>query len=58
MACVEEKRIVCRGLVWKPEGKEHMENTSLGGNVNIKLHRKETGWHVMDWLCLAWDRGT
>jgi hypothetical protein len=34
-----------------------MENTGLGGNDNIKLHVKEIGWQVMDWLCLAWDRG-
>ena len=34
-----------------------MENTGLGVNVNNKLHLKEIGWHVMDWLHLAWDRG-
>ena len=34
-----------------------MENRGLGGNDNTKLHLKEVGWHVMDWLCLALDRG-
>lgn len=54
--CGEEENCV-QGFGGETWGNEHMENTGLGGNDNIKLHLKEMEWHFMDWLCLAWDRG-
>jgi hypothetical protein len=51
-----EKRNAYRILVGKPEGKRPLARTRRRWVDNIKMDIRETGWDVMDWIDVAWDR--
>jgi len=52
----EERRGVYRGLVGKPEGKNHLGDPDLDGRINTKTNLQEVGCGSMDWIGLAQDR--
>jgi hypothetical protein len=44
-----ERRVACRVLVWKPEGKRPLGRHKLRWEDNIKMDLKEVGWgHGLD----------
>jgi hypothetical protein len=47
------KRIACRILVGKPEGKRPLGRPRGRWVDNIKMDLREIGWGVMDWIDLA-----
>jgi len=49
-----ERRIACRFLVWKPEGKRPLGRPRRRWEVNIKLNLQEVGWEA--WTGLVWLR--
>jgi hypothetical protein len=51
-----EKRVVCRFLVGKPEGKSALGRPMYGWEDNIKMDFQEVGCGVMDWMELTEDR--
>jgi hypothetical protein len=51
-----EKRIACRILVGKPEGKGPLGRRRRRWVDNIKMDLREVGWGGMDWIDLAQDR--
>jgi hypothetical protein len=54
-ARIGEKRNACRILVGKPEGKRLLGRPKRRC-VNIKMHLREIGWSVVDWIDLAQNR--
>jgi hypothetical protein len=50
------RRIACRILVGKPEGKRPLGRPKYKWVDNIKMDRREIGWDGMDWIDLAQDR--
>jgi hypothetical protein len=52
---MEEKRIVYRLLVGKPEGKRPLGRPSRRWIDNIKMDLFEIGLNVVDWIGLAED---
>jgi hypothetical protein len=47
-----EKRIVLGVLVWKPEGKNHLEDPGVDGRIILRwIFRK---WDVGIWTGLSW----
>jgi hypothetical protein len=42
-------------LVGKPEGKNHLEDLSVGENI-IRKDLREIGWEGVDWIHLVQDR--
>jgi len=50
-----EGRRVHRVLVWKSEGKNHLEDPGLDGRINIQIDLREVGCGGMDWMELAQD---
>jgi hypothetical protein len=56
-ACgTNEKRIVYRILVGKPEGKRQLGRPIRRWVDNIKIDLREIRWDGMDWIDLAQDR--
>jgi hypothetical protein len=51
-----EKRIACRLLVGKPEGKRPLVRPRRRWVDNIKMDLLEIGWGGVDWITLAQDR--
>jgi hypothetical protein len=51
-----EKRIVCRLLVGKPEGKRPLGRPRRRWMDNIKMDLLEIGFSVVDWIGLAQNR--
>jgi hypothetical protein len=53
-----EKRIACRILVGKPEGRRPLgiPRHTCKWVDNIKMDLREIGWDGMDWIDLAQDR--
>jgi hypothetical protein len=51
-----EKRIACRILVRKPEGKRQLERPRGKWVDNVQTDLTEIGWGVMNWIDLAQDR--
>jgi hypothetical protein len=43
-------------LVVKPEEKRPLGRPTGGGEGNITLYHRQTGWEVVDWIHLAQDR--
>jgi hypothetical protein len=37
VACMGERRCVYRVLVWKPEGKNHLEEPDIDGRIILRL---------------------
>ena len=56
MACVNDRRGVCRVLVGKPDGKGPLEDLGIDGRVILKMDLEEVGWGDMDLIALADDR--
>jgi hypothetical protein len=50
-----ERRVVCRVLVGKPEGKRSLGRPRSRWEENIKMDLQELGWRGMDWIDLAQD---
>jgi hypothetical protein len=53
---MEERRIVYRVLVGKPEGKRPLGRPTPIREDNIKMDLQEVGCRGMDWMKLALDR--
>jgi hypothetical protein len=53
---VREKRIECRLLIRKPEGKTPLRRTRRRWTDNIKIDIGEIGWGSMGWIDLAQNR--
>jgi hypothetical protein len=51
-----EKRIACRILVGKPEGKTPLGRPRRRWDNIFKIDLREIGWNGMDWIDLAQDR--
>jgi hypothetical protein len=49
-----DSKTAYRVLVWRPEGKNHLENLGIDGE-NVKMDLQEVGWD-REWLDLAQDR--
>jgi uncharacterized membrane protein YeaQ/YmgE (transglycosylase-associated protein family) len=47
-----ERRGACKVLVWKPEGKDHLENLGIEGSVISKWIFKK--WDAVAWTGLIW----
>jgi len=56
VACVNDRRGVCRVLVGKPDGKGPLEDLGIDGRVILKMDLEEVGWGDMDLIALADDR--
>ena len=56
VARVRERRVVCRGLVGKPQGKSPLGRPRCRWEDNIKMDLQEVGCGGMDWIDLAQDR--
>jgi hypothetical protein len=56
VACMVERRGVCRVLVGKPEGERPLGRPRHRWEDNIKVDIKEVGCGGMDWIELAQDR--
>jgi len=56
VACMGEKRVVCRVLVGKPEGRRPIGKRRRRWEGNIKLDLKEVECGGMDWIEVAKDR--
>jgi len=54
---MEERRIICRVLVGKPELKKSLVRPRHRWEDNIKMDLPEVGCVIMDWIDLAEDRG-
>jgi hypothetical protein len=55
VARVRKRRRVCRALVGKPEGRDHLEDPDLDGRVILRgIFRKCNGG--MGWIDVAQDR--
>jgi hypothetical protein len=50
VARMGEKRIACRVLVGKPEGKSILGKPRSRWEYNIKMYLRETGWGGTDWI--------
>jgi hypothetical protein len=53
---MEERRVVYRVLVGKPEGNRTLGRPSRRWEDNIKMDLQEVGCGGMDWIKLAQDR--
>jgi hypothetical protein len=51
-----ERRVACRVLVGKPEGKKPLGKPRHSWEANIKMDLQEVGCGGMDWIELAKDR--
>jgi len=56
VACVGERKGVCRVLVGKPEGKIPLARPRRRWEDNIKMDFQEVGCGSLDWIKLAEDR--
>jgi len=56
VARMDEKRVVYRVLVGKPEGKRPLEKPRYRCVDNIRLDLQEVGCGYMDWIGLAQNR--
>jgi len=56
VACMGEKRAVCRVLVGKPEGRRPLVRSRRRWVENIKLDLQEVVCGYMDWIGVAQDR--
>ena len=56
IACMWEKRGVCRVLVGKPEGKRPLGRPRRRWEDNIKMDLQAVGCGSMDWIELSQDR--
>jgi hypothetical protein len=56
VACVGEKRIAYRILLWKPEGKRPLGRPRHRLGDNIKMDLRELGWGGMHCIHLVQDR--
>jgi hypothetical protein len=52
-ARMREKRIECRILVGKPDGKWPLKRPRRRWEDNNKIDLREIGWDGMDWINLA-----
>jgi hypothetical protein len=53
---MREKRIACRVLVGKPEGKRPLRRPRRTWVDNIKTDLRKIGWDGMHWIDLVQDR--
>jgi len=53
---MDERRVIYRFLVGKPEVKRPLGRPRNRWKVNIKMDLHEVVCGVMDWIELAWDR--
>jgi hypothetical protein len=53
VACMGERKITYRILMWKPELKSPLQRPMRRCDNNIKKHFEEMGLEVMDWIYLA-----
>jgi len=53
---MDERRGVCRTLVWKPEGNRVLGRPRRRWDDNIKMDLQERGCGGMDWIEPAQDR--
>jgi len=56
VACMGERRGICRVLVGKAEGKGPLGRPRRRWEDNIKMDLQEVGREGMDWIELAQDR--
>ena len=56
VACVEDRRVVYRVVVGKPECKRSLGRLRCRWEYNIKMDLQEEGCGYMDWIGLAKDR--
>jgi len=56
VACMGERRVVCRVLVGKPEGKRPLGRPRCRRKDNIKMALQKVGCGGMDWIELVHDR--
>jgi hypothetical protein len=56
VACVGERRAVCRGLVGKPKVKRPFGRPRLRWEDNIKMDIQEVGCGGMEWIELTQER--
>jgi len=56
VACMEERRGVCRVLVGKPEGRRSQGRPRRRWEDNIRMDLREVGCGCVDWMELAQDR--
>jgi hypothetical protein len=55
VACMGERRGVCRVLVGKPEGNRPLGRPRCRWEDNIKMDLQEVGCRDVDWIELAQD---
>jgi hypothetical protein len=53
---MRSKRNAYRILVGKPEGKRSLGRSRHRRVGNVKMHLRDIGWDVMDWMDLVQDR--
>jgi len=56
VARMEDRRVVYKVLMGKPDGKRSPGRTRCRWEDNIKMDFQEVGWRGMDWIDLAQDR--
>ena len=56
VACMGERRGICRVLVGKPERRKPLERHRRRLEDNIKMGLQEVGCRCMDWVKLGQDR--
>ena len=56
VARIGERRGVYRVLVWKPEGKNHLEDTGVNGRIILRCILRNCDVGGVDWIDLAQDR--
>jgi hypothetical protein len=56
VACAGERRGAYRGLLEKSEGKSHLADPGVDGNINIKMDLQEVGYEGTDWIDVAQNR--
>jgi len=55
-ACIGDRRVACRLLVDRSEGKALIRKPWHRWEENIKMNIKKLGWAGMDWIDQAQDR--
>lgn len=56
MACMRQMKGAYRGLVGKPDGKNHLEDPCTDWRLILKMDLQDVGRRSMDWIDLTQNR--